>query len=481
MQRVRGGERQWWRILLVGGGLIAWTGCGADADTVATAPQAEVLACEPGATVAVPIAASERAALEARGGFLTQWSVSPTVTANDGVRFRRITDALAAARRVRARTGAGSCRIEIAVAAGTYVGATSGSDTLKERLPLVVDMPDVTLRGAYVAARDTAGRPLAPASGAPASVLVANPALTIVGGTTQTGVSEPLVVINTEPASIGGDGAVVEGFVFRSGHAASDTTIAGKGILTLRAANVLIRGNSFEGNFTERIDLRVGSAAVVRNYLAGLGETCDICVAGPGVFRVDSNRVTSGGIPGVLIVPATILPVPTGVTQTALGSNAVAVVGVTGNEITGHQRLPVGVGIRIATMGIGAPNVQGITRATIERNVLRGNRFGMIVEAGFPVAGSPLRGDAVISTAGNTVSNSCQADLYVAFTRHTVGLGLANQPYLRGSTYQFQLGADFPWDRAWFAHADGNGNLLQVNGAVIPPGRVAPYTPAACP
>lgn len=454
-----------------------------DVTAAAGVPEERLDACEPGRVLPISIAPGERAALEARGGFVTSLRVNPAVARNDGVVFRRITDALAEARRIRASKPNASCRIVIRVPVGTFVGSTAGTDTMLETLPLRLDMREVTLQGAYIIPVDSLERPSGPvaSSGLEGTTLTARPALTIVGGTTQTGVSEPLILVNSENGT-GGDGTVIERLVLRSGHAATDTVVAGKGILSLRANNVIIRGNSFEGNFTERVDLRGGSATVSRNYSSGPGDTCDICLAGPGVFTVERNTLTQGGIPGVLIVPATLLPVPTGVNQfTPPGVSEVRVT-VTGNDISGHQRVPVGTAVRIATVGINTPNVQGTSVVDVLNNALHENRFGFIIEAGFPVAGSLLRGDAIVSVYGNAFENQCRTDLYVSFARHTTGLGLANTPYLRNSSVSLTLGPEAPWSRAWFAHPPGFGNTLLVNRIEIANDRIAPYNPSkTCP
>jgi hypothetical protein len=287
-------------------------------------------------------------------------------------------------------------------------------------------------------------------------------------------VSEPLVIVNSEQG-VGGHNVTIEGFIMRSGHDATSTTGGGKGVLALRATQLVLRGLSFEGNFTERVDLRAGSALVERNFSTGPGETCDICVAGPGQFVVRSNTLDQGGIPGVLVVPATQLPVPNGVSQYELPAEATVDVEIVSNEIRHHQRTPVGTAIRVATVGINAPNVVGTTVASVRDNWVHDNRFGFIIEAGFPVAGSALRGDAIITTRGNRFSASCQRDLLVSLSRHTTGLGLANAPYLRNSRYLLDLGVDVPWGAAWFANPDGLGNSLVVNGATIPNGRLTAY------
>jgi hypothetical protein len=284
-----------------------------------------------------------------------------------------------------------------------------------------------------------------------------------------------MYIVNTTIAGQKGDGAVIEGFVMHSGHSAADTTLGGQGVLSMRAANLTVRGNKFEGNFTERVDVRVGSAILEKNHTSGRGSTCDLCVAGPGTFTIRDNVLQDGGIPGVLAVPATILPVPAVVEQYVLPATALMTLTVSNNDVRGHQKVPVGVGVRIAGMGVGAPTVAGTTRATVTGNNLVNNRFGIIIEAGFPVATGVLRGDVEFTSSGNTFSGSCQNNLLVSFARHTTGLGLNTNPYLRNTTYALTLGADIPFAGAWYAHPANLGNTLVVNGATITNGSVHAY------
>lgn len=457
---------------------------GDSSDSVAE-PSSALMACERGSSVPVPITAVAATTIAARGGYLTELRVDRTLSRNSPPAFRRISDALVEARRLRRevdpKNGPG-CRITIAVAPGVYVGATTGADTTKEALPFVLDVRDVTVRGSYDVALDSAGRPRGPATAATGTTIIATPQLALVGGLTlQTRYSEPFFLVNSENG-VGGDGAVIEGFVMRSGHAATDTSTAGSGVMTFRAANVIVQRNSFEGNFSERVDLRGGSATVVRNFSSGPGGTCDICVAGPGVFDVSSNTLRDGGVPGILVVPALLLPAPSGVNQFIPPSPSFASVSITNNEISGHQRLPVGVGIRLAAIGNGASNVQGISQLVIRNNYVHHNRFGIMVEGGFPITGVGLRGDAIVEITGNVFASQCQTNLYVAFTRHSAGLGLANQPYLQNSSYRLTLGPDAPWDRAWYANLGGFGNTLTVNGAPIANGQQTAYDAAkSCP
>jgi hypothetical protein len=158
---------------------------------------------------------------------------------------------------------------------------------------------------------------------------------------------------------------------------------------------------------------------------------------------------------------------------------------ITNNAVVAHLARPVGVGVRVGALGVGAPNVVGTIEVSVANNLLDGNTFGMIVEAAFPVASGSLRGDIDLTASGNTVTRSCQHDLLVSFSRHTTGLGLTNQPYLRNTTYSLTLGSEFSWDDAWYADPAGFGNTLKVNGQTIANGtrqsydatRVCTFTP----
>jgi hypothetical protein len=439
------------------------------------------LVCEPGATTSTELPVAQLTSLLARGGYVSRLLVDRDITPTPGVVFRRITDALAQARESRRLTAnrGSACRITILVSPGEYVGTigTPGGPDI-EQLPLLIDVPNITLRGAYTMPLSAAGRATGPSSaGSRATVLRAAPALRIVGSTNATRYAEVMVAVDAD-AQRSGHNARIEGFVFRSGHTTPDT-IAGVGVLSLRAEGLEVIGNSFEGNFSERVDVRSGGALVERNYSNGPGGTCDICINGPGTsFIVRSNTLADGGIPGVLIMPFIVLPLPPGFQQLTLPQSASATVVVDNNDVTGHQRIPVGAGYRIAAVGNGAPDVRGTLNVALTRNLSTNNRFGLIVEGGFPVAGTALRGDITLTASGNTFVGSCQANLLVSLSRHTTGLGLGVLPYLRNSTYALTLGPELPFADAWFSHPGSLGNILRVDGAEVPHGTRAPYNAA---
>jgi hypothetical protein len=454
------------------------TACSDPESPLATEPSAVV--CEPGATTTTDLAITRLDDLKARGGYVARLLVDREIPRIPGVTFRRITDALAEARTIRQRptTQGAGCRITIVVSPGTWVGTTGTADADTEQLPMVIDMPRVTLLGAYEMRASTAGRATGPAGTARASVLIASPALTFAGGNTiATRYSEPMIVVDGD-ASRGGLDARIEGFVFRSGHV-NTTTTGGVGVLSLRVTGLEVVGNSFEGNFTERVDVRSGGALVERNYSAGPGGTCDVCINGPGTtFVVRGNTLVDGGIPGVLIMPSLLLTLPPGLTQVVAPATSNTTVLVDNNDVTGHQSVPVGTAYRIASVGNGAPTVAGSTTVTLTRNRAANNRFGLIVEAGFPVAGTALRGDVTLTTSGNSFEGSCQADLLISLSRHTTGLGLSTLPFLLNSTFSLTLGPELPFANAWFANPAGFGNRLRVNGADVPAGSRVAYDAA---
>jgi hypothetical protein len=468
---------------------LAFAACTSDTQTlVAPATTQDVCAIRGVAASVVSIDATRLDSAIASGSYATTLTVDPAANAGDGVHFKTLTAAVAAARATRLAHNElenAACRITITAVAATLKGSTiaSGDPTL-EKFPIVIDVPDITIHGSTIVPLDGTGRATGAAASNATTIAPTTPLLLLGGTSSQSGVSEELFVINGHPgAGSKGHGAVIEGFVLRSGHALNDTVAGGQGVLSMRVRDVVVRNNRFEGNFTERIDLRASSADVSGNDLqAGPGSTCDICLAGPGAFTVRNNRIVGGGIPGVLVVPTLILPVPDAIEQFALPPSAQVLATVTNNEISSHTKRPVGVGMRVATMGIGAPSVIGDSRITVSNNLLRGNTFAMIVEAGFPVNGGALRGDVSLNATGNTIQSSCQNDLLVSFSRHTTGLGLSNQPYLRGSVYSLTLGAEFTWNAAWFAAPAGLANVLVVNGQLIDPGARSAYAAdKACP
>lgn len=451
--------------------------CGASDSSGPSGPLISVCHLQGSVGAVTDIFLSQLAEHKSHGDYLARLEVSPSSTPGDSLHFIRITDALEAARAgriARGETDRSACRITIAASAGTLKGSTAPSaDPMFERFPLVIDVPDITLKGALKMQVDAAGRATGASEGGEVTTLSPTPALIVTGGGSQAGVSEELIIVNSKPAGPKGNGAVIEGFVFQSGRGADVTPVGGQGILALRVSDLVIRGNRFDGGFTESIDLRASSALLERNHLSGLGGSCDICLAGPGDFIARGNRILGrGGIPGITVSPTVLLPVPETVEQFTLPATALTTAALVNNEVVGHVAKPVGVGLRVEAIGVGAPNVVGTTNVTMTGNNLVGNTWGIIVHAAFPVAGTARRGDISLTTSGNTISGSCQNDLLVTLARHVTALGISQLtlPYLVNSTYKLSLGSDLSWDKAWFAHPAGFGNTLTVNDQTMPNG-----------
>jgi hypothetical protein len=395
----------------------------------------------------------------------------------DGIHFGRIGDAIAAARAVRIARGeqeSGACRITIVVVSGIYPGSVAASaDPNFERFPLIIDVPDVTLQGAFDMLIDASGRATGVSGNGNATILAPSPSLVSVPN-----FSEPLLFVNGHVDGFKGNGVVVQGLELQSGHPGVDSQIGGAGIVSLRVSGLVVQGNRFDDRFSESVDLRASSAHVDHNHLGNggalplLGGTCDICLAGPGDYEAEGNRFLAGGIPGILVTPAIGLKVPVGVEAYVLPTSATVNATLVNNEVRDHQRLPVGVGIRVGAIGVGAPNVAGVTHVDARDNVLVNNRFAMIVEAAFPMPNTLRKGDIELTLHGNTFLASCQNNFLVSFSRHTTGLGLpnANAPYLLNSNYSLTLGGDIAWSDIWYSHPAGFGNTFTVDGTVIPNG-----------
>lgn len=421
------------------------------------------------------------------GDYVTGLEVGDAVPPGDRIHFRRLTDALAEARAGRLERGeleSAACRITIAVAAGIRPGSTSASsaDPAFERFPFVIDVPDITVRGALRMQLDEVGRATGVSETGQATVFAPSPMLLIIGGTGgMSGSPEPIFSVNGHPDGSKGNGTILEGFVFQSGRTATDLLTGGFGIFAIRVRDLVVRGNKFETGLLSGVDLRASTALVEGNHLSGRGSSCDICLAGPGDYVARGNRIIFGGTPGILILPVAALGVLPPAEPYVLPATSLLTAVIENNEVRDHLRVPVGVGIRIGAVGVGvttAPsNVISASTVTLRDNELVNNTFGIIIEAGFPRDGTMRRGDLDVTVTGNRISRSCQNDILVSLANSQTGLGIQNQPYLLGSTYTLVFGPEIPWESVWYANAAGFGNTLTVNGEVVPNGVRRAYAP----
>ena len=404
----------------------------------------------------------------------------------DGIHFARITDAISSAREGRMYRGEKTtalCRITISVSPGTYLGRVN--DTLSaglEELPLTIDVPDITLLGSLVMSTDSKGRASGTNAGSEqVTTIGASPGLiSIKTGNTLDKYAEPLIVVNGHPNGPRGDGAIIEGFVLQSGNGPDDI-VGGNAVWAMRAKDLVVRGNRIEGGFSEPVEMRSSVGRVERNVLVGKGGSCALCMFGPGDYKVIANRqVGATGRLSVLVFPAIFAAVPPNVEQLVLGADALVTAEVTNNEFRNHQEVPFGIGLRVAAIGPGAPNVTGTARVIAQDNDLSDNRFGVVAEAGFLVAGTAQRGSIDLKLKGNTLTGSCQVGLLVAFNGQATAVGTQAGISTRNSTITLDLGNDISWADAWYSHPAGAGNTLMVNGQPVPNGSRAAYDARPC-
>jgi len=475
--------------------LLLATGCdqpaspvGLAAPSLSVSPAATTWLChQPGRVgqlIEVPDVA--RTAHLAHGDYVARMVVDPaTSPGGDGVHFTRITDAVLAARQARLshdEQEVAACRITIDVAAGTFTGSfDAGASPALERYPLLIDVPDITVRGALRMQTDGQGRATGEGRFAgEVTTLLPDRPLEFLPTT------ESMFVVAGHPGGSAGDGVVIEGFAFQSGR--SDGTAGGMGVIALRARDLVIRGNRFEEGLSSAVDLRSTTARVEGNHGRDLGVNCGICLAGPGSYTVEGNRLLDGGLGAVYVSPAIgHIPFSLGSEPAAdvevdvlpAGADVMAV--IRNNDLRGHLRRPIGFAVRTLALGPASATIPQTSSVFVSDNDMIGNTFGMIVDAGFPQANTLLRGDIDVELSGNVIQASCQTDLLVAFTRHTGGLGLTNNPYLRSSTFRLDLGGDVSWNDAWFSHPEGFANTLVVNSEAIGNGARRFYDPTGCP
>jgi hypothetical protein len=421
--------------------LVALAACSADSPT---APAEAVALADQ--------AAADQASL---CHYPTALAVSHTSSKpDDATHFHRIGDALAAARAgrlARRELQSAACRITITVGPGVFQGrGVPTENRFLEVYPLMVDVPDITLRGALVmevkGGRAT-GKNLAPL----ATTLARQPEAN--------GFAAPLIVANAHPGGSAGHGLTVEGLQFESGNG------GGFAVLSLRVRRLVLQGNRFLGGFSVTLDLRATHALIARNQLKGtIG--CDMCLAGPGAYQVTGNRllgVSTGE--GILVVPAASLGVPAGVEPFVVPAFAAVSADIGNNEVRDHRTRTISAAIRL--LGVTAPDVRGAVHVTAHDNLLVNNMFAVILDAGRPEFSTKPRADMDLTLGHNNIQRSCQTSLYMTFAGPETGLGENDGAYVLNSTYRLTLGGNLRFSDAWFDNPPGLGNTLIVDGSVI--------------
>ena len=396
------------------------------------------------------------------GDYVAGLDVDKQNTDGDGIHFTRITDALNAARATRRQFGekeGAACRITITVGSGTFTGAFAAStDATLEAFPLLLNVPDVTLQGGLrlqvIGGRATANSLNEPdiTTLAPNRALVNAPK------------PEAMIIVTYTADGYVGNGATIDGFAFASGRSAGSAVNGGFGILSMEVTDLIISNNRFATALTTAIDLRATSARIERNYAEGLGNSCGFCLGGPGNVQVTGNTIVNGIRVGILLIPVTQVAVPVGVVQYAPKATETITATLTNNSVTDYTRNSLGFATGIRIVAAGVAGVAHNSVVTLTGNDLLRNSFGLMVDGG--TSGPNVRGDAVVTLNGNTISQSCRSDLLVSFASPNRALG-ANPAlaYLVNSTFTLSRGGNVTDARTWFDNPAGYGNTLIVDGS----------------
>lgn len=390
--------------------------------------------------------------------------------------FRRITDALAQARLTwQVNTNS---KIEIWVKPGTYVGGHSNTDPNIEDLPIRLDVPNLKLKGSTSMLLDDHDLPTGEIESGKESLLKAEPPLAA---------NQSLLIIAPTDPVLTGQGSEVSKLSFNIGNAPS--AVRGTAISVESVQDFTIRNNFMTGGGDAGIRTRASSGKIQGNYITEVGAGT-IILAGsgssPASVIFSGNRSVNNFFGGLVLNGSAI-------TDASFDRlSAVA----EDNDLSDSNANPVagqGFGIRVIAVRHDPPNqgTSGNVTATISRNRITNNKFGFMIDAGFPYrtfGGSPdarlHNGTLNLSLAGNEVIGNLMSPALISFTRNTATLTpsqLSQWKYLERSTFDI-TDSDGNLNGYWFDHPvsdplDGRTlqNTLSINDVEIPNGRSVPF------
>ena len=418
--------------------------------------------------------------------------------------YLRITDGLERARRDR-QGGLGET-ITIHVAPGTYSGSYSSARLNREPglelLPILINVPNLTLRGATKLLQDVSELPTGAQPGTETVI------------TTDEVVSSPnftasLILIAPTTDGGSGDGVTVSGFILdpqATVNLPRDGVPELQSIWLDRVAHFEVRQNIVMRS-GDGVRSRMSSGTVSGNLFVGNGFAGAYLSGGNGAYpanvRIIGNRgfnnVRGGAMLGAfgntipldlgantLQSPAVILTVDPASWPSLLTAT------VNDNDFSGN----VVYGLRC---GAYPPdnyyklkaNLTARLEANVSGNLFNGNQnYGLVLDASFPPPRSDknavsARFDLVLQN--NALTGNGRATALFTFERFTVSLGtdsLKDFKYLSGSLYNLNdtegetLGFDY--DNPLMDPFDGTvlNNSLIINGTVMPSGiKISPRSP----
>ena len=401
--------------------------------------------------------------------------------------YRRITDAVNQARAIWQADTKSKAKFEIEVAPGTYIGSYTNTGPTIEVLPILIDFPNLKLRGGTSMLEDENDLPTGVFETGKNSLLVAQPALT----------GNQMLLKIAPPSVDKSKGIEVSNLSFDMGYTMTQTPAGGIAIEVERSQDFILNNNFVTGGFnyptggaTAGIDIRASSGKISGNYITKSG--CGACVSlgnasSPAQIVFTGNRSINNANYGLLM----------GGDITASGYDTLSAVveenDLSDNNINANQ----GGGIRVIVVKHDPPDLatSGNVTVFISDNRISNNNFGYSIDAGFPYRvfnGSPdprlHTGTVNLSLEDNEVVGNLRAPALITFNRNTATLnpgsstnGVTRFKYLEHSTYNI-TDADGELNGYWFDHpvsdsVDGRTlqNTLRINGVVIPNGRYVPF------
>ena len=373
--------------------------------------------------------------------------------------FLRITDAIARARQLRQATVISpNERIVIHVAPGNYVGTFNNNpldnNGNKEVLPIIVNVPNLTLSGATVLDHDSRSLPTGPANG---------PQTKLKSGTTLTDPGQSLIVVGRTTDGWAGENVAVTGFTLEENGGVDSP--GQTGIFVDRVSRFSITHNMFMhtgvGCLTRLSSGTFEDNCCVRNY--GLGAAIHGGSGNhPAVVIVRQNRCTSGF--GGIDFRGT----PTMRTLN-VGANSLAIEPLPlvydRNNPAEAANIPDTLDIRIEQNDFSVNDGYGLwcfgfapffgystsdatqpltsaVRATITGNTVANNGFyGFIVEPVGAFRNNPRQYISSVNATlqGNSFDGNGRSQAFFTFVSADVdlaGASLQNLKYLQNSSYQ---------------------------------------------
>jgi hypothetical protein len=392
--------------------------------------------------------------------------------------FQTITQAL---NKARVDRGIKQEPIIILVAPGNYFGTYTRPVPRKlEALPLLLDIPNLLLRGATTLTLDSQGVPSGIVKGTSTS-LRASPALSdsnqfllLIGPTSSTGLPVSRVTVaalildggsaapELDGAGVGVDraqGFEILGNVMRGAFfgvvARASTGVIGENLMT----PLTIGSNLEGGNQTSRASYVFTQNSAVRNSLGG------VILFGDGQLnRWDPN----------------LLEIPSGTTfDTSFAS-------VSGNDLSQNSDPHISFGMR-CSQHVFSPDLAATPTSqltlSVTGNRISKNSFGIIVDAGpiFRFFGHPFESTLEGTFQNNNIDQNTRSPALITFTDISAALAQKKKlspevltlQYLQNSTFRL-LDSDGELNGFWFDNPstdplDGRtlNNILTINGVLI--------------